>query len=213
LPGENAHVIREDAPNPGLLFLGTDFGAYATVDGGKRWDILGSGLPHVPVHDLALHAGSGTLVAGTHGRSAWIAPVGALSAWTADVRAKDLHLFEVKAVKAEKWWKEDRPSWWTRREPEAVSFWFHAKAAGPAALRLEDEKGGLLREWKVAARPGLNRVDWDLQVDRSILKNLPEGRRAFVLPGKYTVAVVMADRRQQVALTVEAPKEESGTGD
>jgi hypothetical protein len=211
LPGENVNVIREDAKNPDLLYLGTDFGAFATVDGGKRWDILGpsgrEGLPHVPVHDLALHAASGTLVAGTHGRSAWTAPVAALSAWTAEVRAKDLHLFEVKPVKAERWWKQDRPGWWPQREAEAVAFWFHARAAGPAALRLEDEKGQKLREWKLDARPGLNRADWDLLVDRATRKDLPEGRRAFVQPGKHKLVLALAGAEASTPIVVEPPKD------
>lgn len=208
LPGENVNVLREDATNPDLLFLGTDFGAFASVDGGKRWEVLGAGLPHVPVHDLALHAGTGTLVAGTHGRSAWTAPVGALAAWTASVRAKDLHLFEVKPVKAEKWWKEDRPSWWTRREPEAVALWFHARVAGPVDLRLEDAKGKLQRAWRVDARSGLNRLDWDLEVDRSALKDLPPGRRAFIQPGDYLLKAASSAASVELKLQVKAPEKE-----
>lgn len=207
LPGENVNVVREDAANPDLLYLGTDFGAFASVDGGRRWEVLGSGLPHVPVHDLALHEGTRTLVAGTHGRSAWTANVAGLSAWTAEVRAKDLHLFEVKPPKAEKAWKEDRPTWWTRREPEPVSLWFHAKAAGPVTLRLEDAKGALQREWKVEARPGLNRVDWDLQVDRGVFKDLPDGRRPFVRTGEYVLKAKAGASEAEVKVKVEAAKE------
>ncbi len=212
LPSENVNVLREDATNADLLYLGTDVGAYASVDGGRRWEVLGpdsrnGGLPHVPVHDLALHAPSGTLVAGTHGRSAWIAPVAGLSAWTADVRAKELHLFEVKPVKAEKWWKEDRPGWWARREPQPVNLWFHVKAAGPATLRLEDEKGKLFREWKVDARAGLNRVDWDLLAERSALKDMPEGRRAFVTAGAYVLRLASGGFIREQKLKVEAPKD------
>jgi hypothetical protein len=208
LPGENVNVIREDATNADLLFLGTDFGAFASVDGGKRWAVLGAGMPHVPVHDLALHAGTNTLVAGTHGRSAWTANVGALSSWTAAVRAKDLHLFDVKPVKAERWWKQDRPTWFTPRDPGTVALWFHVQAAGPAALRLEDDKGALLREWKVEARPGLNRVDWDLQVDRATLKDLPPGRRPLVRPGELKLKLSAGGKSVEGKVKVEAPKEE-----
>ena len=66
------YVIREDLINPNLLFVGTEFGVLASIDGGKSWASLMNGLPVVAVHDLLIHPDRGDLIAGTHGRGVWI---------------------------------------------------------------------------------------------------------------------------------------------
>jgi hypothetical protein len=53
-----AHVIREDLVNSHLLFLGTEFGLFASVDGGRQWGQFTAGLPNVPVRDLAIIRGA-----------------------------------------------------------------------------------------------------------------------------------------------------------
>ncbi len=52
-----------------VFYVATDFGVYATYNGGASWAALGTGLPLVSVMDLTLHNGSRTLAAATHGRS------------------------------------------------------------------------------------------------------------------------------------------------
>lgn len=49
-----AHVIRQDLVNPALLFVGTEFGLFCSLDGGARWAQVRSGIPHVAVRDLAI---------------------------------------------------------------------------------------------------------------------------------------------------------------
>ena len=52
MPAGPVNVIREDPTNPNVLYLGTDFGAFVSTDGGKRWQVLGGNLPSVQVSDL-----------------------------------------------------------------------------------------------------------------------------------------------------------------
>ena len=50
-----AHVIKEDTVNPELLFLGTEFGLWISVDGGQRWaQYKGSDFPAVAVRDIVV---------------------------------------------------------------------------------------------------------------------------------------------------------------
>jgi hypothetical protein len=42
-----------------------------STNGGKNWNALGTGMPEVPVHDLAIHSPTRKLIAFTHGRSAY----------------------------------------------------------------------------------------------------------------------------------------------
>ena len=72
------HVVREDPVNPDLLFVGTDVGAYVTMDRGGSWTRFMNGLPTVPVHDLKIHPRERELIAGTHGRSIWIVDIAPL---------------------------------------------------------------------------------------------------------------------------------------
>ncbi|HEY9385140.1 MAG TPA: hypothetical protein VIP80_16635 [Gemmatimonadales bacterium] len=64
-------AIAEDHVNPGLLFVGTEFGAFFTLDGGKRW-LKFPGLPTIPVRDLAIHRKENDLVLATFGRGFYI---------------------------------------------------------------------------------------------------------------------------------------------
>jgi len=63
-------VVREDPQSRGLLFAGTELGAYVSFDDGDHWQSLQLNLPTVSVQDLVIHGDD--LVAATHGRAFWI---------------------------------------------------------------------------------------------------------------------------------------------
>jgi photosystem II stability/assembly factor-like uncharacterized protein len=67
------NAVREDYDNPNLLFVGTEFGLYVTLDGGKEWRKFMHGLPTVRVDDILIHPRDRDLIVATHGRSIWIA--------------------------------------------------------------------------------------------------------------------------------------------
>ena len=68
IPVGTVNVIREDPVTPGILYVGTDIGVYVSVNDGKSWEVLGSGLPTVYVHDLIIHPRDNIIVIATHGR-------------------------------------------------------------------------------------------------------------------------------------------------
>jgi photosystem II stability/assembly factor-like uncharacterized protein len=69
LPDAPVNVIRVDPENTNILYVGTDFGVYYTIDLGGTWMPLGDNHPMVPVLDLKIHNQTRKLVSGTHGRS------------------------------------------------------------------------------------------------------------------------------------------------
>ena len=87
------HVIVEDPANRDLLFVGTDVGVYMSASRGAAWQKFMTGLPTVPVHDLKIHPRDRELIAGTHGRSIWIADISALEQMADSVMRKPAHLF------------------------------------------------------------------------------------------------------------------------
>ena len=63
-------AVREDPQTRGLLFAGTELGAYVSFDDGDHWQSLQLNLPTVSIHDLTIHGND--LVVATHGRAFWI---------------------------------------------------------------------------------------------------------------------------------------------
>lgn len=97
------HVIEEDPLERNLLFAGTEFGLYVSLDGGANWrKWTHGGFPAgVPVRALVVHPRDHDLVVGTHGRGAWIIDdVRPLRALAADrsITQRPLHLFPVPPV-------------------------------------------------------------------------------------------------------------------
>ena len=72
LPEGNVNVIREDPKNRNLLYLGTEYGVYVSLDGGSEWKEFMNGLPYVRIDDILVHPRDNDLIVGTHGRSIWI---------------------------------------------------------------------------------------------------------------------------------------------
>ncbi len=68
----SVYAIAEDHVNPNLLFIGTEFGIYFTVDGGAKWVQMKSGLPTIAVRDIAVQKTENDLVLGTFGRGIYI---------------------------------------------------------------------------------------------------------------------------------------------
>jgi hypothetical protein len=90
-----ALVIVQDPADPDLLFLGTEFGLWASFDGGRGWLPLKPGLPTASVMDLAIHPREHDLVIGTHGRSAYVLDdIRPLRTLSAELLAQPLHLFQ-----------------------------------------------------------------------------------------------------------------------
>ena len=69
---EPVWAIAEDHVNPNLLFAGTEFGLFFTIDGGQKWIQLKGGLPTIQVRDLAIQKRENDLVVGTFGRGIYI---------------------------------------------------------------------------------------------------------------------------------------------
>ena len=86
--------IQEDYLNPNLLFLGTEFGLYITMDGGQSWSKFTNNMPAVAVHFIALQKKTNDLVLGTHGRGVIILDdISPLREINEEVLGKTLHFF------------------------------------------------------------------------------------------------------------------------
>ncbi|MEJ2535307.1 MAG: glycosyl hydrolase, partial [Gammaproteobacteria bacterium] len=211
LPAEPVNVIREDPLVPELLYVGTDRGVYVSTDGGDSWEALDAGLPNVPVHDLVVHPRDRELVAGTHGRSIWIADVLPLQEVAEQGRDATLRAFYVDPVR-----------------PEVTAHYWLA-APGAVTVEVADDQGRVLQRWETVGAAGLTRPTWDLRVDESLALAAEEadaagaddpdqlanrryaesvrlGHRLYVLPGDDTLRVAAGGATAETELEVKAPE-------
>ncbi len=186
LPAEPINVIKEDPKVASILYVGTDIGAYVSLDTGRTWQPLVGGLPHVPVHDLLVHPRDLDIVLGTHGRSIYITsakPIHHLLEPAVAGQAKrvmdlPLHLYKIDDVKIAAAYARDtqrkRPSWMEAPSPAPAEFLYWAQAAGPVTLTIRDENGNAVRVLKDEAEAGINVVRWDLTLDVELAKKAEE---------------------------------------
>ncbi len=91
------HTIAQDFKNPNLLFAGTEFGIFFTIDGGKHWVRLKSGIPDIAVRDIAIQKREDDLVLATFGRGFYILDdYSPLREVSKELLKKDGYIFPVK---------------------------------------------------------------------------------------------------------------------
>lgn len=197
-----AWSIVADAQNPNVLYLGTEFALFATVDGGVHWNKVETGVPTIAFRDLKFQERDGDLVAGTFGRGIYILDdAAALRGATPEALGQPVSLFPVRKT-------------WTFREnglatagfsnvavpnpPVGAILTYHVKTRvpddeAPLQLRVLDNKGKQVRLLPALGSRGLHRTVWDLRGEAPAppaAGQAPPQRRQgggapLVAPGKY----------------------------
>ena len=105
LPEGNVNVIREDPKNRNLLYLGTEYAFFVSLNGGQEWKRFMTGLPTVRIDDILVHPRDNDLIVATHGRSIWIIDdITPLQQLSDDVHDGEAHLFDIRPATA---WAND----------------------------------------------------------------------------------------------------------
>lgn len=169
--GHSLYVVREDPVNPDLLFVGSEFACFVSIDGGKNWSRFMNDMPTVAFHDLIIHPRDYDLVAGTHGRSIWIADdITPLQQLTPEILGKEVHLFESRP--ATKWQNVSlgrQQSFFKFRGENplrgaAIHFYLKSSPDEKVSLVIEDISGQLRQELTVRAKVGINLARWDFSL-------------------------------------------------
>ncbi len=156
--GVYVHVIKEDLVRRGVLFAGTERGAFVSFDDGDHWQPLQRNLPVTSVRDFVVYGND--LIVATHGRGFWVMDdISALRQVTAEVLQVDAWLFRpADAINVIPGDDDGTPL--QRDEPQAPNppdgafIDYYLKAAAPGAVTLEilDAAGKIIRTWP--AEPG-----------------------------------------------------------
>lgn len=205
--------FREDPVNPNLLFVGTEFGIFLSLDRGAHWRQLKEGLPTVAVDDIQIHPREHDLIIGTHGRSIYVMDdISGLEQLTPEKMRAKAALFEPRPA-AEYFDNAIGGVWgahvFKARNPAFgayINYYLSGTPADEVTLTIEDAKGRKIREIDASNRPGLNRAVWDLRGDpeETIAETRGEDQPQLVPAGDYTVKMKYGDFTAQTKLTVTA---------
>lgn len=211
-----AHVIKEDLIQPNLLFLGTEFGLFVSIDGGKAWaQFKGGRFPAVAVRDLAIHPRENDLVLGTHGRGIWIIDdITPLRALTDDLLKQEASFVSARPVQqrieANGGWASGAAVFVGDNPPNAAVITYYQRSRhlfGKLKIEVLDASGRVVDEVPASKRPGLNRVIWSMHEKPPRVPPAAQIANAGIrgprlLPGVYTVRMTKAGKTTETKLTV-----------
>jgi photosystem II stability/assembly factor-like uncharacterized protein len=211
-----AHVIKEDTVNSNLLFVGTEFGLWISVDGGQRWaQYKGSDFPAVAVRDIAVQTREGDLVLATHGRGIWIIDdISPFRALTPELMSKEAALIGSRPARqyfeAGGGWAEGSETFHGRSRPSEAMITYYQKSRhifGDLKIEIFDQDGKLVDTVPGSKHRGLNRAGWSMRLKApavapaaTALGEATEG--PLVLPGTYTVKMTKGDHVYTEQLSV-----------
>jgi hypothetical protein len=182
LPAGNVNVIREDPRNANLLYLGTEYAFYVSLNKGGEWKPFMTGLPTVRIDDILVHPRDNDLIVGTHGRSIWIIDdITPLQQLTEKVTSADVTLLQPRAAIA---WVNDShvpqiggQKNFRGENPErgtAISYYLKT-APADVKVTIADLTGRVVRTFNACTEKqaencatkdaGLNRIQWTLSGD------------------------------------------------
>ncbi len=216
LPFGWIHVIREDIKNKNLLFVGTEFGIFASLDGGESWFTLKNNLPTVAVRDIAVHPQKNDLIIGTHGRGVWIMDdISPLQEMTKDVLQADGHVFSIRPetlfYTRNSREPSSKPEFVEQNPPYGVSItaYFREKPGEKPRLFIRDGAGEKVYEISLSTEKGLQRKTWNLRVipkdkNGEEIKPGVSGFAGYLYatPGEYTSELHVGDLTLSQKITV-----------
>ncbi len=206
------HVLEQDPVVPGLLYAGTEFGLYVSLNHGDDWFKWTHGFPTAPVRALTVHPRDHDLVIGTHGRALYVLddvrPLREL-ALDPGITMQPVHLFEP-------------PPAYLRSVAQVDGYHFSAQAVfqgetrplgalltyyvgqgdpdGEATIQILDDMGDVVRTLTGPLEAGVNRTSWNMRSDPPAGGNQQQGQRGGgsrsgpeVLPGRYAVRIQVGD--------------------
>ena len=167
-----AHVVREDPVKPDLLFVGTEFGLFLTIDGGHQWAQFTGNLPNVAVRDLAIHPRESDLIIATHGRGVYIVDdITPIRQITPDVLEAKVKVLAPQPTKLRMPGGEQifgGGDEFTGSNPaEAAFITYYLKdrhTFGDFKIQVFDSDNHLVTTLSAGTRRGINRVPWPMRM-------------------------------------------------
>jgi hypothetical protein len=209
--GGPVKVVREDPRNTNLLYAGTEFGLFVSLDRGGHWVPLGA-LPTVAVDDIVVHPRERDLVVATHGRSLFIVDdLTPLEDLTAEVRDKEAQLFAVRPALGRypfPGWEDSSGGTVYRgaNPPDGaiLSYWIREGGPDPVKIEVKNAAGQTVANLTGPAVTGVNRLAWDLKPTKDVLTEYGGEGALFVRPGSYEATLTYGKEtsKQPIEVTI-----------
>jgi hypothetical protein len=156
--GVYVHVVKEDPGRRGLLFAGTERGAFLSFDDGDSWQPLQLNLPVTSVRDFEIY--NNDLIVATHGRGFWVVDdISALRQINATVAQADAHLFKPADAIAYLQGgdngtplQKDEPQAQNAPDGAVIDYYLRGNSSGPVTLEILDSAGMVVRTF--SSEPG-----------------------------------------------------------
>ena len=204
-----AHKIREDLSNKDLLFLGTEMGLFATLDGGQNWFRMKNKIPeYVLARDIQIHPRTHDLIIATHGRGIYVIDdISPIRNMKKEIAEKDVVLFAPQPITLTmgQFGGGGFPStggWIAPNPPSIPPIKYYLKdrvSKGDVKVDIYDADGKLVQSIPAGKRKGVNMVEWNLSMKPP--KIATGGTKLdfsgflapMVLPGDYTIKLKVGD--------------------
>ena len=164
-------TVKQDPVNPALLYAGTEFGLFISLDSGAQWARF-TDLPKVAVHDLAIHPTEHDLVIATHGRGIYIIDdLSALRGLTAEIMESKVALLPSRPAPqvlsgGMAWFGSDDEFVGSNPDDSAsINYWLARRHLfGDLKIEVYDGDGELITTLPGKKRRGMNRVGWPMRL-------------------------------------------------
>ena len=194
--------INEDPDNPNVLYIGTDYGVFVSIDSGKNWTNISEDAPDVIIMDMDIQERERDLALATYGRGFYIVDIYPFKEFSPDVFEKDAHLFDVQQTV--KWGMIERRGQSygefavSPNPPTQASIYYNLKnEVKSVKLAIKDLEGNVLQEVMGKKDPGLHQAVWNLrQHVAQSAGNQQQGRGrgpSLVEEGTYKVTLIVDD--------------------
>ncbi len=208
--------IQEDYVNEDLLYLGTEFGLFITINGGKNWSRFTNNMPATAVHFIDLQKKTNDLVLGTHGRGVIIIDdISPLRQINQEVLVKDVHFFDTKSFvikeeggfgggSTELQFVGDNPS----ASAKIIYYLKKRHTFGKMSLSIQDQNGNEIVSLVPGKGKGINIVDWNF---RKKAPKVAAGKTftfgGFTAPrassGIYNVILTKGKKQYRTSITLQ----------
>lgn len=208
-PDGPVKVVREDLKNPDLLFAGTEFGLFVSLDRGVKWVKFGE-LPTVSVDDIVIHPRDRDLVIATHGRSLYIVDdITPLEELTAEVQSKPVFLFPPRPAFGyypfDGWVDSGGGAVYRGANPPLgalISFYVKEYTGDQVKISITNSEGRTVANLSAPGTPGFGRVSWDLKPTKDLLNDYGGQGQKFMTSGEYTVTLTYGKLKESQKLRV-----------
>ncbi len=219
---ENAFVrnIQEDYENENLLFLGTEFGLYVTIDGGSNWSHFTNNMPPVAVHFIDMQKQTNDIVMGTHGRGVIIIDdISPLRELNNSILEKEVHFFKTTpfTMVEESGFSGNfgaETQFVGNNKPTAARVVYYLKKRhtfGKMKMEVQDMQGNKVATLDPGKSKGINIVTWNYISKTPKLARSKTMARGGFTPKRVpagTYKIVMTKKKEVFESTIEVVYDE-----